>query len=134
MTVQLSAAEKSTIRTAAFGAVTLMSYADVAGSAHKTATNGTLALTSATGIVGHVLAEKKKDFKLHTKSSAALADQVLPALAESVRLLAQADSAEAENFQNTVRTAIDAAAGVGDRRPSAPVVEMSRKIADALGV
>lgn len=133
MSINLTAAEKSTVRTAAYGAVTLMSYADVAGSAHRTATDGTLALASATGVVGHVLAEKKKDFKLRTKSSAALADQVLPALAASVELLAKADAAEAENFRNTVRIAIDAAAGIGRRQPSPPVTEMVRKIGEALG-
>jgi len=134
VTVQLSAAEKSTLRTAAYGAVTLMSYADVAGSPHKTATDGTLALASATGVVGHVLAEKRKDFKLAHKSSAALADQVLPALTASVNLLARLDAAEAENFRNTVKTAVDAAAGAGRRRPSPPVTDMVGKISAALAV
>ena len=130
--IQLSATEKSTIRTAAYGAVTLMSFADVAGSPHKTATAGTLALTSATGPVGHVLAVRKRDYKLQTKSSAALADQVLPALTDSVALLKERDAAEAENFRNTVIVAIGAAAGIDRRQPSPPVTSMIRKITAAL--
>ncbi|MEU4606583.1 hypothetical protein AB0F43_26625 [Kribbella sp. NPDC023972] len=98
MSITLSDQDKSTLRTAAFGAVTLMSYAGVAGSPHKVATEGTLALASATGPVGHVLAEKTKDVKLNSKSGAALADQVLPALTESVVLLRKQDPAEADNF------------------------------------
>ncbi|SDL33916.1 hypothetical protein SAMN05216298_3495 [Glycomyces sambucus] len=132
MSVELTAADKSTIRTAAYGAVTLMSYAGIAGSAHKVATGGSLALTAATGAVGHVLAEKKRDFKLQAKSSAALADQVLPALTASVKLLQEQDPAEAENFRRTVAVAVEAANRAHKGEPSPTMAEMTRKITEAL--
>lgn len=132
MSINLTAADKSTIRTAAFGAVTLMAYAGIAGSAHKVATDGSLSYAAATGTVGHVLAEKKKDFKLEAKSAAALAEQVLPALAESVALLRAQDAAEAENFRSTVTVAIEAATRAHKGEPSPSMAEMSRKITEAL--
>lgn len=132
MSINLTAADKSTIRTAAFGAVTLMAYAGIAGSAHKVATDGSLSYAAATGTVGHVLAEKKKDFKLEAKSAAALAEQVLPALAESVALLKAQDADEAENFRSTVTVAIEAATRAHKGEPSPSMAEMSRKISEAL--
>jgi hypothetical protein len=128
--IAFTAAEKTTLRTAAYGAVTLMSFADVAGSPHKVATDGTLSLYSATGPVGHVLAEKFKE-KLDYKNGATLADQVLPALTESVALLKKQDAAEAENFRRTVLVAIEAGTrAAGETTP--PVAEMVRKITEAL--
>lgn len=128
----LSDQDKRTLRIAAYGAVTLMSYAGAAGSPHKVATNGTLALSSATGLVGHVLAAKTNDVKLNSKSGAALADQVLPALTESVTLLKKRNPAEADNFRSTVVIAIEAAAQAHRGEPSPPMVEMTRKITKAL--
>ena len=132
MGITLTPADKSTIRTAAYGTVQLITFAGVAGSPHRAATDGTLALYSATGAVGHVLAEKKRDYKLHDKSAAALADQVLPALTASVALLEKADAAEAENFRATVTVAAQAAAGTHRAEPTAPVAAMLRKINEAL--
>jgi len=132
MSVTLTAQDKTVIRTAAFGAVTLMSYAGIAGSAHKVATDGSLALASATGAVGHVLSEKQKDFKLDAKSGAALADQVLPALTESVSILKAQDAAEAENFRTTVIVAVEAATRAHKGAPSPTMAEMTRKITEAL--
>lgn len=129
MNVNLTAQDQTTIRTAAYGAVTLMSFAGVAGSAHKVATDGTLAYASATGAVGHVLASKKNDFKLHAKSAAALADQVLPALTASVHLL---DEEEAANFRTTVVTAVEAATRAHKGAPSPSMAAMSGKITEAL--
>ncbi|MEV0647968.1 hypothetical protein AB0I28_22150 [Phytomonospora sp. NPDC050363] len=134
MTVNLSDQDKATIRTAAFGAITLLSFADVAGSPHKVATHGTLALNSATGLVGHVLSAKSKDFRLQTKSGAVLADQVFPALAASVTLLDAHDPAEADNFRATIAVALDAAARAGSSVPSAPLTEMIRKITEVIAV
>lgn len=134
MSINLTAADKSTIRTAAFGAVTLMAYAGIAGSAHKVATDGSLSFASATGTVGHVLAAKTKDFKLDHKSAAALAEQVLPALSESVALLNAQDPAEAENFRSTVTVAVEAATRAHKGEPSPTMAEMTRKIAAALDV
>ncbi|MFC3494899.1 hypothetical protein [Glycomyces rhizosphaerae] len=132
MNVNLTAQDKSTLRTAAYGAVTLMSFAGIAGSAHKVATDGTLALASATGTVGHVLAEKEKDFKLEAKSGAALADQVLPALTASVKTLAAQDAAEAENFKATVLIAVEAATRAHKGAPSPTMAAMGRKVSEAL--
>jgi hypothetical protein len=130
MSISLTAQDHTTIRTAAFGAVTLMSFAAVR-SAHQVATDGTLALTSATGAVGHVLAGKKRDFKLDAKSSAALAEQVLPALTASVRLLEAQDPAEAANFRTTVTVAVEAAARA--HKGESPVLDaMTGKITAAL--
>jgi hypothetical protein len=133
MTVILAAQDQHTIRTAAYGAVSLMSAAGIAGSAHKIGTDGALALTSATGVVGHVIAAAKaKDLKFPGKSTAALADQVLPALTESVKLLAARDEAEAQNFKATIRIAVEAANRAHKGEPSPSMAEMSRKITQAL--
>lgn len=131
MSITFTPAEKATLKTAAHGAVALMAYAGVAGSPGKTATAGSLALASATGPIGHVLAEKQTE-KLDYKTGAALADQVLPALTESIGFLKKYDAAEAENFRGTVLTAIAAAAQAGRGEPTPPVAEMTRKITAAL--
>ncbi|MQM24128.1 hypothetical protein [Glycomyces albidus] len=132
MSINLTAQDKSTIRTAAFGAVTLLSFAGIAGSAHKVATEGSLAYASATGEVGHVLASKKNDFNVKGKSAAEIADYVLPALSESVALLNAQDEAEAENFRTTVAIAVEAANRAHKGAPSPVMAEMTRKITEAL--
>ncbi|HEY1177468.1 MAG TPA: hypothetical protein VGF17_15025 [Phytomonospora sp.] len=132
MTITLSDQDKITVYNAAHGAVMLMSFAGVASSPGKIASHGSLALTSATGLVGHVLAKRPKGAKLNAKSAAALADQVFPALAEAVALLNRQDPAEAENFRSTVTIAVEAAAGAQRGELSPPVAAMTRKISDAL--
>lgn len=133
MTTTLSAQDQTTVRIAAYGAVSLMSAAGIAGSAHKIGTDGALALTAATGTVGHILASAKaKDLKFPGKSVAALAEQVLPAITESVKLLKAHDEAEAENFRATIRIAIEAADRAHKGSPSPVMAEMSRKINEAL--
>ncbi|GLZ77979.1 hypothetical protein Afil01_27860 [Actinorhabdospora filicis] len=131
MSLNLSDQDKTTLRVAAYGAVSLLSAAAAAGgSPHRIATDGSLALYAATGPVGHVLAEKSGSVKLSTKSVAALADQVLPALAESMALLGGQDTAEAANFRDTVLLALEAA--IGKDEPGPAVREMNRKITEAL--
>ncbi|MEV4170445.1 hypothetical protein AB0J69_13900, partial [Nonomuraea sp. NPDC049709] len=71
MSLTLSGQDTLTLRTAAWGAVWLMSAAGAAGSAHKAATEGSIALTSATGPVGHVLTKAPKGVK-YGKTVAAL--------------------------------------------------------------
>ncbi|MFF5209315.1 hypothetical protein [Streptosporangium sp. NPDC000396] len=132
MSVTLADQDKTTLRTAAYGAVSLMSAAGAAGSAHKVATEGSIALTSATGLVGHVLAAKSRDIKLNGKSTADLADQVLPALTAAMSLLKQQEPAEADNFRSTVIVAIDAAARTHQGEPSPTLADMARKITEAL--
>ncbi|MEU4233962.1 hypothetical protein AB0F17_57630 [Nonomuraea sp. NPDC026600] len=131
MSITLVDQDKLTLRIAAWGAVSLMSAAGAAGSAHKVATHGSIALTSATGLVGHVLTKGPKGVK-YGKSVAELADQVLPALTAAMILLKQQDPAEADNFHSTVTVAIDAAARTHQGEPSPAMAEMARKITEAL--
>ncbi|OUC94947.1 hypothetical protein [Streptosporangium minutum] len=131
MSITLSDQDKLTLRTAAWGAVSLMSAAGVADSAHKVATHGSIALTSATGLVGHVLTKAPKGVKWG-KSTADLADQVLPALTAAMTLLKKQAPAEADNFRSTVVVAIEAAARTHQGEPSPTLAEMIRKITEAL--
>ncbi|ATL28776.1 hypothetical protein [Streptomyces formicae] len=132
LTFTLTAQDKLTLRTAAYGAVSLLAAADAAGSPHKVATRGSLALASATGPVGHALAEKSKVEGLNGKTVAELADQVLPALTETMNLLEDRDPAEADNFRATINVAIEAAARAYKGEPSPVMTEMARKINNAL--
>jgi hypothetical protein len=131
MSLTLTDQDKSTLRTAAYGAVSLMSAADAAGKPHKVATNGSIALSSATGAIGHVLAAKTKDINLDGKTVAELADHVLPALTAAMTLLKHQDPAEAGNFRSTVIVAIDAAARAHQGTPSPALADMIRKITEA---
>ncbi|MHA5054038.1 hypothetical protein [Streptomyces sp. SD15] len=132
MSITLTDQDKLTLRTAAYGAVSLMAAAGAAGSPHRAATDGSIALTSATGLVGHVLAEKTKIKNLDGKSTAELADHVLPALTATMSLLKKQDPAEADNFRSTVVVAIEAAARPHKGEPSPAMAEMARKITGAL--
>lgn len=132
MSVTLTDQNKLTLRTAAYGAVSLLAAAGAAGSPHRAATEGSIALASATGLVGHVLAEKTKIGNLNGKSTAELADHVLPALTAAMSLLDQQDPAEADNFRRTVLIAIEAAARAQKGEPSPTMAEMARKITAAL--
>ncbi|WP_240777534.1 serine hydrolase domain-containing protein [Nonomuraea basaltis] len=129
MSITLSDPDKSTLRTAAYGAVSLMAAAT--GSPHKAATNASIALTSATGLVGHVLAAKAKDIELKGKTVAELADRVLPALTAAMKLLGKQAPAEADNFRSTILLAIEAAQ-VHPDKPSTTTAQMARKITAAL--
>lgn len=119
----------STLRTAAYGAVALMA---AAGAPHKGISQGSIALTSATGLVGHVLSAKSKDIHLPGKSVADLADTVLPSLTAAMHLLDKQYPGEADNFRDTVLVAVEAALQVGKGEPSAAVAAMARKITAAL--
>lgn len=128
-TITLTDQDKSTLRTAAYGAVALMA---AAGAPHKGISQGSTALTSATGPVGHVLSTKSKDIHLPGKSVAELADQVLPALTAGVQLLGRQSSVEAGNFRDTVLVAVEAAGQSGKGQVSPAVAAMARKITAAL--
>ena len=131
MTVNLSDTDKANLRIAAYGAITLLSAAGAAGgSPHKIATTGSIALGSATGVVGHVLADYPKGKDLNGKSVAEIADRVLPALTESMKLLQQQAPEEAVNFRSTVVTAMAAATAQG--KPSPVITEMVGKVTSAL--
>ncbi|WP_336213247.1 serine hydrolase domain-containing protein [Nonomuraea sp. LPB2021202275-12-8] len=133
MSITFSEQDKLTLRTAAWGAVSLMSAAGAAGSAHKAATEGSIALISATGPVGHVLAKAPTGVK-YGKTVAELADQVLPALTASISLLQERDSAEADNFRRTVLVAVEASTRPQHGEPGPTMAEMARKITEALDV
>ncbi|MFI6505745.1 hypothetical protein [Nonomuraea typhae] len=133
MSLTLTDQDKLTLRTAAYGAVTLMSAADATGRPSRAAADGSIALTSATGLVGHVLADYPKGVKLDGKSVAAIADRVLPALAAAMGLLKKQDPAEADNFRTTVLVAVESAARTHRRVPSPILANMIRKITAALG-
>lgn len=132
LTLTLTGEDKQTLRTAAYGAVSLMAAAGAAGSPHKVATQGSIALASATGPIGYVLAEKSKIKGLNGKSVAEIADHVLPALTEAMSVLKKQDPAEAANFRGTVLVALDAGARTGKNQSSPVMAEMTRKITDAL--
>ncbi|WP_433258408.1 serine hydrolase domain-containing protein [Streptosporangium sp. CA-135522] len=131
MTITLSDQDKSTLRTAAYGAVSLMAAAGAAAKPHKIATNGSTALGSATGLIGHVLAEYPKGKELSGKSVAEIADRVLPALTAAMNLLKKQDPAEAGNFRSTVLIAVETAQ-MHQGQPGPAMTEMARKITEAL--
>ncbi|MET7771152.1 hypothetical protein [Nocardia sp. NPDC005366] len=130
MSITLTDQDKLTLRTAAYGAVTLMAAAG--GSPHRSATDGTIALSSATGLIGHVLAEKSKGMNLKSKSVAGLADHVLPALTATMSMLEKQAPAEADNFRSIVMMAIETAARPRKGEPSPAMAEMARKITGAI--
>ncbi|WP_405862885.1 hypothetical protein OG407_30950 [Streptomyces sp. NBC_01515] len=133
MGINLTDQDKLTLRTAAYGAITLMAAAGATtGSPHRIATQGSLALASATGPVGYVLAENTKIPNLNGKSVAEIADQVLPALTTAMSLLKKQDPAEADNFRGTVLVALEAAVRPKKGEPGPVMLEMVRKITGAL--
>ncbi|WP_030674359.1 hypothetical protein [Streptomyces sp. NRRL B-1347] len=132
VTLTLTDQDKHTLRTGAYGAVSLLAAAGAAGSPHRIATNGSLALASATGPIGHVLAAKSKITNLRGKSVAELADLVLPALTGAMSLLKKQDPAEAVNYRGTVLVALEAAARAHRGEAGPPLAEMTRKITEAL--
>lgn len=129
--ITLSDQAKTTIRIAAYGTITLLAAAGaVGGSPHKISTRGSIALGSATGMVGHVLADYPKHKELNGKSVAEIADHVLPALTAAMGQLKAEAPAEADNFRGTVLLAIQAA--TADSKPNPVIADMIRKITDAL--
>jgi len=132
MGINLTDQDKLTLRTAAYGAVSLMAAAGAAGSPHKVATQGSIALASATGPIGYVLAERSKIKGLDGKSVAELADRVLPALTEAMSILKKQDPAEADNFRGTVLVALEAGTRTDKNQSSPVMVDMIRKITGAL--
>lgn len=131
MSITLTEQDELTLRTAAYGAVTLLAAAGASGRPHKIATAGTIALASATGPVGHVLATSLSGKELTGKSTAEIADRVLPALTAAMRLLHEQSPAEADDFRRTVLVAVEAAQA-HQSEPNPVTAEMTRKITEAL--
>lgn len=132
MSIALSDQDKLTLRTAAYGAVTLMAAAAGADSPHKVASQGSIALTTGTGLIGHVLAEKSPVGDLGGKSAAEIADRVLPALTSAVQLLKKQAPEEADNFRSTVLVAVEASARTAKGGPGPTLTATADKITAAL--
>lgn len=128
----LSDQDKAVLRTAAYGAVSLMAAADATGSPHKAATRGSVALASATGPIGHLLAEKSKIEHLGGRSVAELADRVFPALTGTMALLGEHAPAEAADFRRIVLVAVEAAAQARKGGPGPALADMAHRITEAL--
>ncbi|GAA1399147.1 hypothetical protein GCM10009639_38410 [Kitasatospora putterlickiae] len=129
MSLTLTDQDKTTLRTAAYGAVALLAAADATGSPHRIATHGSVALASGTGPVGHALAGNTKVPGLDGRT---VADHVLPALTAAATLLHAQDPAEAENFRAVVNVALATAAQARKGEPTPAMAEITRKINDAL--
>lgn len=128
----LTGADRQTLQVAAHGVVALMAASDPGPiSSTRAGMAGGNALASATGLVGHVLAEKPEGIKaaFNGKSVADLADTVFPALASSVRVLREKAPAEAKNFKSTIGVIASSAAG---KNPSPAQTAMIEKITAAL--
>ncbi len=133
-TPALSADEKLTLQTAAHGVVSLMAAADPGPiSSTRSGMAGGKALSSATGLVGHVLAEKPKGLDLGGSSTAGLADRVFTALADSVTLLKAKAPGEVANFRDTITTVMDAASRAHKGGAGPAEAAMIQKIGAALG-
>ncbi|MEW9555826.1 hypothetical protein [Nonomuraea sp. NPDC050783] len=132
MSGTLTHQDRITLRTAAYGAVSLMAAADAAGRPHRTASDGSIALGCATGLVGHVLAEWPKGVNLRGRTVAELAEVVLPALTAAMHLLGRQAPAEAGNFRDTVLVAVRTAARTHQGEPAPVLAGMIRSITGAL--
>ncbi|WP_034484137.1 hypothetical protein [Actinomadura oligospora] len=129
----LTADERLTLMTAAHGVTGLMASADPgAVSSTKAGIAAGKALSSATGLVGHVLSAKPKGLHLGGRSTADLADQVLPALTRSMAVLREKAPDEVENFRLTIRTAVQAALESRRRGGGPARTAMAHKIEVAL--
>ncbi|MDV9172727.1 hypothetical protein R6V09_21770 [Streptomyces sp. W16] len=132
-TPTLTPDEKLTLQTAAHGVVSLMAAADPGPiSSTRSGMAGGKALSSATGLVGRVLAEKAKGLDLGGGSTADLADRVFAALADSVTLLKAKAPGEVTNFRDTITTITDAASRAHKGGPGPAETAMIQKIGAAL--
>lgn len=109
--IPLTQAEETEMRVAAYGAVVLLSIAHPGGlGTGKVNMVGGLVLASATGIVGEVLAGKGK-VPIKGRNAAQIADEVLPALSNTVATLEAKAPAEVGEFRRAVTAALNDAMG-----------------------
>ncbi len=133
MTDPLTDEESAILKTAAFGAVFLVSNVDpglLALISESFAASAPIA--GATGLVRAVLTTGALP-KLPTVGSGELSESVLPALRRSVRILCDKAPDEVENYQSVVARAIEAVARA-DRTVTEPETAMLASIKDALSV
>jgi hypothetical protein len=102
MSTDLTDHDEYTIHVAAHGVVALMaSSAPGTFSAPRAGIAAAKAMSTATGLVGEVLAQKPPKLPFEG-SVATTAETVLPALTESVRILDRARNGEGDNFRRTM--------------------------------
>jgi hypothetical protein len=124
--------EKATLKTAAFGAVTLVSVASPGAiSTPKTNMAGAKVLSGATGLTGQVINGKPYP-KLPSGSTADTAAVVLPALTESVNILQAKAPDEVDNFRRIVTIAVEQGASSSGGGINAAEAEMISKVKQAL--
>lgn len=133
MSEQLSAGEKSTLKTAAFGAVFLVSNADPGLlDMVEESFAASDALAGTTGLVREVLTTGGVP-RLPSDDPAAVEAAVLPALRRSVEILQAKAPQELDNYRSTVVAAADRVANATDGVNPAEAAMVS-KVRDALGV
>ncbi|MFJ9611590.1 hypothetical protein ACIRS1_35180 [Kitasatospora sp. NPDC101176] len=124
----LTADDELTLQTAAHGVVCLMAVSDPGAiSSTRAGMAAGKAITSATGLVGRVLAAKPKGLKFDGRSTADIADQVFDAVRRSLALLDAKAPDETDNFRAVLTTAIDAARQARPR-PNPAQAAMAAKI------
>jgi hypothetical protein len=130
---ELTAEEKSTLKTAAFGAVYLVSDADPGLFAmFRESFAASDALAGATGLVKEVLTTGPLP-KLPRASTAEVEALVLPALERSVAILREKAPAEVDNYQAAVVTAVEQAASAA-HGVNAREADTVAKVKAAVGV
>jgi hypothetical protein len=128
----LTEQDRDLIRTAAYGAVTLVACAyPGAISTTKASIAGARVLTGATGQAGKALAGKGK-VNLPGASAADIADIVLPALTSAMAVLKDNEPGEADDFRRIVTIAVTQAAQSSGGGINAAEQEMISKITRAL--
>jgi len=133
MSLLLSEQDKLTLRTAAYGAVSLLAAASATGGTpYRIAAEGCISLSLASGPIGGILADKKAGVYLAATSVSGLGEQVLPALTAAMALLRAQAPAEADNFRATVLVAVEAAVRTQWGEPNPAVAEATRSIVEAL--
>jgi hypothetical protein len=125
--------EKRTLKTAAFGAVFMVSNADPGFfSMLRESFAASGALAGSTGLVKEVMTAGALP-KLPKDSPEQVEAAVLPALRQSVQILTAKAPDELENYRATVLAAADRVANASEG-VSAHEAEMLAKVRDALGV
>ncbi len=129
----LTAEERSTLKTAAFGAVYLVSDADPGFFAMlKESFAASGALAGATGLVKEVLSTGPLP-KLPRASISEVEALVLPALERSVAILREKAPSEVDNYQAAVVTAVEEAANAA-HGVNAREADALAKVKAAVGV
>ncbi|WP_217548091.1 hypothetical protein [Streptomyces sp. GbtcB6] len=129
----LTPAEAQTLRTAAHGTVHLMVAANPGPvSSTKSGMATGKAMTTATGLVGRILAEKMKDLDLGGKNTADITDHVGGTITSTISTLLAKVPEEVDNFRRTLDLIIDSAVNSHSGGPKPAVAEMARKLREVI--